>query len=130
MLIIGVLLLVAFFFWQLSLQRAENDPTRSKSKYLPPPLLNPSIWTRANGKLAVMMFVVFLNWSCFIAWNFWAQLYYQEYKHLTPILTMVRFLPMFVTGIAANGVVALIVGRVDVVILTGTTAIHRSQTFS
>ena len=51
------------------------------------------------------------------------QLYYQDYERLTPILTMVRLLPMFVTGVACNVVIALVVGRVDVVFLIGTPAV-------
>ena len=46
-----------------------------------------------------------------------AQLYYQDYLGLNPILTMVRLLPMFVTGVMCNVVVALVVGHVPVVLL-------------
>jgi hypothetical protein len=83
-----------------------------------------SLWTRARGKLAAMMAVAFLNWCCFLAWQFWAQLYYQQYLGLTPVLTMVRLLPMFVTGVLANVVVAAVIGRVDVALLTGTSRCH------
>ncbi len=48
-----------------------------------------------------------------------SQLYYQSYLGLSPILTMVRLLPMFVTGVACNVVIALVVGHVNVVILIG-----------
>lgn len=48
------------------------------------------------------------------------QLYYQNYAGLSPVLTMVRLLPMNVTGFLCNVVVALVVGRVDLVILIGT----------
>ena len=47
------------------------------------------------------------------------QLYYQNYVQLSPILTMVRMLPMFVTGVACNVVIALIIGRVDVMYIVG-----------
>jgi hypothetical protein len=67
-----------------------------------------------------MMAVAFTNWCCFLAWQFWAQLYYQQYLGLTPILTMIRMLPMFVTGVIANAVIAVTVARVDVGVLTGT----------
>ena len=49
-----------------------------------------------------------------------AQLYYQDYLGLNPILNMVRLLPMFVTGVMCNVVVALVVGHVPVVLLIGT----------
>lgn len=45
------------------------------------------------------------------------QLYYQNYEYLSPVLTMVRLLPMFVTGVLCNVIVALVVGRVPVVFL-------------
>lgn len=46
-------------------------------------------------------------------------MYYQNYVGLSPVLTMVRLLPMNVTGFLCNVVVALVVGRVDLVILIG-----------
>ena len=49
-----------------------------------------------------------------------AQLYYPDYLGLNPILTMVRLLPMFVTGVMCNVVVALVVGHVPVVLLIST----------
>jgi hypothetical protein len=115
LLILGVALLVAFVLWQGYLGRAAvTGRTR-----LPPPLMRLSLWTRAHGKLAAMMVVAFLNWCCFVSWQFWAQLYYQQYLGLTPVLTMVRMLPMFVTGVLVNVVFALVAGRVDVALLAG-----------
>ncbi|KDQ58837.1 hypothetical protein JAAARDRAFT_127904 [Jaapia argillacea MUCL 33604] len=122
LLILGVLLVVAFLFWQRYLESVLDDPNAKYSKWTPPPLMKLSLWKRAKGKMAVMLWVAFLNWSCFLAWNFWVQLYYQDYLRLSPVLTMVRLLPMFLTGIVCNFIVALVVGRVDVVflIVTGT----------
>ena len=52
---------------------------------------------------------------------FWIlQLYYQNYQGYTPILTAVRLIPMSVTGVLCNLVVALVIGRIDVVYLIGT----------
>ncbi|KAI0788395.1 hypothetical protein C8Q74DRAFT_1257729 [Fomes fomentarius] len=67
-----------------------------------------SIWTRSKGKLAVMLIVAFFEWCSF-----------NSYLGLNPILTMVRLLPMFVTGVACNVVIALVVGHVNAVILIG-----------
>jgi hypothetical protein len=47
------------------------------------------------------------------------QLYYQNFLHLSPVLTMIRMLPMFVTGCICNFIVAVVIGRLDVVILIG-----------
>ena len=38
---------------------------------------------------------------------------------LTPVLTMIRFIPMFITGLSCNLIVALVVGKIDVVFLIG-----------
>ena len=45
------------------------------------------------------------------------QLYYQDYLGKNPILTMVRLLPMAITGVLCNVIVALFVGRVPLVYL-------------
>ena len=58
-----------------------------------------SLWTRANGRFAVMQLIAFLNWCSFMSYNFWVQLFYQDYLQLTPVQTMLRLLPMFITGV-------------------------------
>ena len=72
LLVLGVILTALFLLWQYYLERAQEQST-VKSKWSPPPLMKLSLWSRAHGKLSVMMIVAFLNWACFIAWNFWAQ---------------------------------------------------------
>jgi hypothetical protein len=47
----------------------------------------------------VMQLITFLNWCSFMSYNFWVQLFYQDYLHLSPVQTMLRLLPMFVTGV-------------------------------
>ena len=79
-----------------------------------------SIWSRAEGRFAVMMAIAFLCWSAFLSWAFWAQLYYQDYQGLSPILTIVRLLPMFVTGVICNVVIAVTIGRVSIVWIVST----------
>lgn len=44
------------------------------------------------------------------------QLYYQNYLKLTPVLTMIRFIPMFVTGCLCNFFVAIAVANFPLVI--------------
>lgn len=115
--VVGVFLLVAFLFWQYYLERVREDPLRAKSKWLPPPLMKLSIWSRAKGRMSVMLVIAFLEWCSFMSWNFWVQLYYQNFLLLSPVRTMIRLIPMFVTGLSCNLIVALVVGRVDVVFL-------------
>ena len=81
--------------------------------------MKPSMWTHANGRFAVMQIIACVNWAAFSCWLVWVQLYYQTYLNLTPIHTMLRILPMFFSGVVANIIVALIIGRIDVVYIVG-----------
>ncbi|EIM85299.1 efflux transporter [Stereum hirsutum FP-91666 SS1] len=135
LLVLGVAFMVLFVLWQLYLERVQADPTnplaRAHSKWTPPPLLKMSMWKRANGKFAIMQLIACVNWCSFMSWTFWVQLYYQNYADLSPILTMVRMLPMFITGVVCNGIIALIIGRVDVlyIIVFGTLLTSFSNVF-
>ncbi|KAI1786589.1 efflux transporter [Ganoderma leucocontextum] len=118
LLIVGVLLLAVFVFWERHLEQIHDQGGElSQRWWTPPPLMPVSIWGRANGKLAAMLAIAFVEWCSFNVFTFWVQLYYQDYIGLSPILTMVRLLPMSVTGLACNLIVALVVGHVDVVYL-------------
>ena len=70
LLIVGVALLVAFIVWEDYLGR----------KTTLPPLMRLDIWTRARGKFAAVQIIAFLEWSSFMSWILWVQLYYQSYK--------------------------------------------------
>ncbi|KAF7312532.1 MFS general substrate transporter [Mycena indigotica] len=109
LLILGVLLLAAFIFWQYYLEK--NSETQR------PPLMKLSMWTRAKGKFAVMQAIAFFQWASFLSWYFWAQVYYENYLRLSPVHTAVRMLPMMVTGFLCNVFVMLVVGRLDFMIL-------------
>ena len=147
LLIVGVLLLVLFVLWERHLEEVhEEGGPLSQRWWTPPPLMPVSIWLRANGKLAAMLGITFLEWCSFNVFTFWVQvrfpvsaeggvcvslpsihthsavfqLYYQDYLSLSPILTMVRLLPMSVTGVTCNVIIALVVGRVPLVYLVRT----------
>lgn len=115
-LIIGILLIAAFLAWEYHLEKVLNDPHRTKSTWTPPPLMKLSLWARARGQLAVVLIIAFLNWCGFLSWSLWVQLYYQNYVQLTPIHTMVRFLPMLVAGLLCNFFVALVVSKLPLVV--------------
>ncbi|KAL4260570.1 Major facilitator superfamily (MFS) profile domain-containing protein [Pleurotus pulmonarius] len=122
LLILGVCMVVLFVFWQNYLEKVQASDTKSRGPYAfltPPPLMKVSLWYRANGRFAAIMAIAFLTWCCFLGSNFWIQLYYQEYLRLTPVLTMVRMLPMFITGVLCNIAVALVVNRLSVIYLLG-----------
>ncbi|KAK7039697.1 MFS domain-containing protein [Favolaschia claudopus] len=90
--------------------------------YAPPPLLPPSLFARRRGRLGFIYAVALLQFGAFMIWAFWVQLYYQVYIGYSPVRTVVRLVPMFVTGMICNVVVALIVGRVPTLwlIVSGT----------
>ncbi|KAA1477463.1 efflux transporter, partial [Dentipellis sp. KUC8613] len=115
--IIGVFFIVLFVFWEIYLERVQDSPTPSHSAWTPPPLLRMSMWKRAQGRFAVMQVIACVNWCSFLSWTFWVQLYYQNFLHLSPVLTMVRFLPMFVTGVLCNIAIAVVIGRIDVALI-------------
>lgn len=121
LLIIGVILLAAYIWWEHFLERKLD--AHSPAWWTPPPVMRVSLWGRARGKLAVTLVLALLEYSAFMSFGFWIQLYYQNYQGLNPVLTMVRLLPMFVTGVICNVIVALFVGRVPLVFLVaiGTT---------
>ncbi|OBZ72344.1 hypothetical protein A0H81_07345 [Grifola frondosa] len=111
LLVVGVILVGLFLIWEHYLEclLADNAP---RTWWTPPPLMRISLWARAKGKLAVVLFIAFLEYGSFLSFLFWLQLYYQDYAHLSPVLTMVRLIPMFVTGVLCNILVALVVGHV------------------
>ncbi|TBU38321.1 major facilitator superfamily domain-containing protein [Dichomitus squalens] len=116
LLIFGVFLLVLFVVWEHYLERIHARGEETSQRWWTPPLLMPvSIWRRADGKLAAMLAIAFVQWCSFNTFIFWVQLYYQDYLNLNPVLTMVWLLPMSATGIICNMIVALVVGRVPLV---------------
>lgn len=85
LLVVSVLLLAAFVWWEHVLGRSKDafaekaiDPERASDDegkehaFFAPPLLRLSILTRAHGRLAVMLVVVFFVWAGFMGWNYYA----------------------------------------------------------
>ncbi|KAH7884855.1 major facilitator superfamily domain-containing protein [Phlebopus sp. FC_14] len=119
LLIVGVILVGIFLAWENHLEKVLDGPEATKTMWTPPPLMRLSLWTRAKGRMSAMLAIAFLNWCGFLTWTLWSQLYYQNYLGLDPIHTMVRFIPMFVTGVLCNFFVALVVARMPLVFLIG-----------
>lgn len=119
LIVVGVVLLIAFVLWEHYLEvcmdmESEKDVETTASFWTPPPLMRISIWSRARGKLGVMLVVACVDWCSFMSFTFWQtvcpficplialtdgdlQLYYQNYLELSPVLTMIRQIPMFTT---------------------------------
>lgn len=126
LLVLSVILLCAFVLWEYHLGNhpSSEEETSSQSGrgfinnlLTAPPLLKLDLFARANGRMAAMQALAFFVWAGFSGWIFYAALYYQTYLGLTPILTMVRMLPMTVTGIILNGIVALAIAHVQGIVL-------------
>ena len=115
----GVLLIISFLCWQYYLEKRQQDLSQPRTVWTAPPLMKLSMWGRARGRFTVMQFIACMNWAAFTCWLVWVQLYYQDYLGLTPILTMIRVLPITFVGIAANVAIALLVGRIDVMYIIG-----------
>ncbi|KAJ6514273.1 MFS general substrate transporter [Mycena vitilis] len=111
LLLLSLILLALFAVWEFYLERVHSRPGAAKA-YTPPPLLPPSLFARRRGRVGFVYGIALLQFGAFMVWAFWVQLYYQVYIGYSPVRTVVRLTPMFVTGIICNVVVALIVGRV------------------
>ncbi|KAK7044394.1 major facilitator superfamily domain-containing protein [Favolaschia claudopus] len=121
LLVLSIVLLCIFVLWEFHLE-TRNRFVASALAYAPPPLLPPSLFARRRGRLGFIYAVALLQFGAFMIWAFWVQLYYQVYIGYSPVRTVIRLVPMFVTGMICNVVVALIVGRVPTLwlIVTGT----------
>lgn len=52
------------------------------------------------------------------------QLFYQDYLGLTPVLSVLRLMPMFVSGCLCNVVFAMVVSKLPLVVFIGKTIIE------
>ncbi|KAF9509240.1 hypothetical protein BS47DRAFT_1349492 [Hydnum rufescens UP504] len=108
-LIVSLVLIAVFIYWGWVLDQEAALPSGQSRRAQP--LVSLKLFVRANGRLAVMQTMAFFIWAGFCSWMFYAQ------AGLTPILSMLRMLPMSVTGVFCNVVVALAVAHVQGIIL-------------
>ncbi|QRW23568.1 major facilitator superfamily transporter [Rhizoctonia solani] len=115
-LVISILLLGCFVYWEHYLETRTSRP----------PLMRLGLWTRANGKFAAIQLVVLFNWSCFTTWQFfvtWVFYCSPSTRFLTILLATksiwgcLLLLPMSVSGLLCNLVIALFIGRISGTIL-------------
>ncbi|KAK0199445.1 putative efflux transporter [Desarmillaria ectypa] len=114
LLLLGVGFIVAFFLWQHYL--GQKYDMKSSERY-PPPLMQLSLWTRANGRVTAAFIIAFLTWCALYSWLYWAQLYYQGYMGLAPLATVTRLLPAYLTGTFYNVTATILLGRVPLAYL-------------
>ncbi|TVY41815.1 putative MFS-type transporter [Lachnellula subtilissima] len=86
-LIASVILLLAFVYWQHYLE----------SKTVKEPLMPVS--TFKNSRFTFAMIIVFLFSGGFTNFTLYSTYFYQDYQLLSPLQTMLRFLPLGVVGI-------------------------------
>lgn len=89
------------------------------------------LWTRANGKLAAVYMIGFVSWMGFVvrssifahavsssqSLSYHGTLFYQQIQMLDPVQAMLRFMPMTVSGIICNVIVAYCIGFVPTQVL-------------
>lgn len=56
----------------------------------------------------VTQLLAFFGWACFSSHQVFVTEYYQVYLNLSPISTTIRFLPMAITGLLLNFIVAIV----------------------
>ncbi|KAI3332128.1 MFS general substrate transporter [Xylariaceae sp. AK1471] len=96
LLIVGVLLLVVFVFWE---------------RVFPTPLMPPHIWKDRNFSLIII--VVLLGNMSFQATGFWVAFFMQQVQHLSTLNVAVRLLPMAIAGLLWNVLAGRILHRVN-----------------
>ncbi|KAG7444616.1 putative efflux transporter [Guyanagaster necrorhizus] len=114
LLLFGIGLLVAFFFWQHYLGKKYDTKA---AKWCSPPLMRLSLWTRARGRVAATFIITLLTWCALYSWLYWAQLYYQSYIGLAPLVTVIRLLPAYITGVLYNVILTILMSRIPFVFL-------------
>lgn len=102
LIVISFLLLAAFVYWQLYL---EKRGTRR-------PLIKISMFK--NYKISAAMFAMMSFFGAFSNYLIFATYYYQEFEGRSTIQTTLRFLPTGIVGIIAIFIVSQILSRVKV----------------
>lgn len=100
LIVVSVLIIVAFFFWQRYL---ENKTDR-------PPLVKVSIFN--NWRFTSVMIIMGLFFGGFNNFLIYATYYFQDYQGLSPLQTMLRFIPTGVSGFIVAFITAHLLSRI------------------
>ncbi|RSL76696.1 hypothetical protein CEP51_009725 [Fusarium floridanum] len=100
LIVVSVLIIVAFFFWQRYL---ENKTDR-------PPLVKVSIFN--NWRFTSVMLIMGLFFGGFNNFLIYATYYFQDYQGLSPLQTMLRFIPTGVSGFIVAFITAHLLSRI------------------
>ncbi|GAB7365330.1 hypothetical protein MBLNU230_g6410t1 [Neophaeotheca triangularis] len=96
LLIVGVLLIVGFVFWEI---------------YFPYPLIPMRIWRDKNFSLVLA--ILMLGFMAFTPATFFLALYFQDVGNMSALMVAVHLLPMAIVGIIVNAIAGLILHRVS-----------------
>ncbi|TQV92251.1 hypothetical protein V2A60_004538 [Cordyceps javanica] len=118
LIIVSLLLIVAFFFWQRHLEKRPEGR---------PPLIKVSMFR--NRQFTAVMAIMCLFFASFNNFLVFATYYYQDFRGYDPIQTMLRFLPTGVGGIFVSFAVAFLLSRVPTafMLICGTLSVSISN---
>ncbi|RKO92584.1 major facilitator superfamily-domain-containing protein [Blyttiomyces helicus] len=74
------------------------------------PIMPLTIWK--YRRFALVNFVAFCGWGAFNAFLFYATLFFQNIQTTTPLQTTARFIPMAISGISVNVVMAVTINKI------------------
>jgi hypothetical protein len=117
LIVISVILITAFVFWQRHLERTG----------IRPPLMKVSIFS--NARFTAAMCIMALFFSSFNGFLVYATFVFQDYQGLSPLQTTLRFIPTGVSGIATAIIVAPLLARIPtyMILLFGNTCVSLSS---
>ncbi|PHH70134.1 hypothetical protein CDD82_7311 [Ophiocordyceps australis] len=98
----SLLVVLGFVLWQLRLER-RHDPHR-------PPLVKMSMFR--NLRFGAVMAIMFLFFASFNNYLIYATYFFQDFQHLSPLQTMLRFIPSGAAGAIIALIVAQLLGRI------------------
>ncbi|KAK8845280.1 hypothetical protein IAR55_005993 [Kwoniella newhampshirensis] len=100
LLIVGVLLLGLFGFYEWWLERQDKTPMLRMSNF-------------ARGRYAFMNFLGLIGFGNFITWDYWAGLMYAQVHGLGAKDIMLRYLPQSIGGLVGGPLATLLLRRVS-----------------
>lgn len=107
----AVVVIGIFIAWQLYLeQRLDRGSKR-------PPLMKLSVFR--TSRLAIVMVIAAFFFTAFSNYLIYATYYFQNYEGLSPIQTVLRFLPTGIMGVVMIAIVAQLLGRIPTVFILG-----------
>ncbi|KAF4123913.1 Major Facilitator Superfamily [Geosmithia morbida] len=113
LIVVSVLILAVFVAWQHRLERRNAvDPTSRR------PLVKVSMFRSA--RFAAVMAIMCLCFASFNNYLVFATYFFQDYQGLSPIQTMLRFIPTGVGGAVIAVIVSQLMHRVPTALILGT----------